>query len=290
MRSPRFISFALIALIALACRDPLTGAPKPTSLPLDPAWGTDPRWSDGAAEIARYDASQTVRNAPRAFQAVLLTVKEPFNLEKMAKSDEPSKAKRVADAIRMSMAFDFPTSADPRHFLGCVQIRADSPGRLLRQTISSQEMGGSTYKEFARHGSSGRYIWRSFWEEEGSGERPVPLDATHLTEEQLFLLVRALAFKPGLKFAAAVYPPQFSNRAPAPDPQSMKFDLAEGEDFELEGRTLKTWRIDGESSEKKGEPRRLQYLVGKEFPHPLLSFQSSDGLSLRLTKLERGKP
>lgn len=270
----RLLIFTLILIGATA------GADVRKEMPVDPAWARRATWDDGKAEVSKYDATQVIYGAPRSFEAVLLTVKEPVNTEVMIKSDS-GRGQGVVDAIKMNMVLEVPTPNYDYRFLACVQVRRDDPRVLLRETVGGQEWCGNVYKEFNALGA-GTFMWRSYFEAEGNGEIEVPIDAEHLTEEQLFLAVRALEFRENLQFDVAVYPTQLTNHVREKTAEAMQF-TAEKVEYKLGGKDQLAWKVMGESQ----GGRKLTFIVAANANRTLLEFTSSDGRSLKLKSTER---
>lgn len=282
------ILFAIVSLGGAAAR-----AESPAErLPLDGGWGTRGLWYDGNAEIAKYDAEQVVYRGVRRFEAVLMTVKETMNADLMIKADRPGATPRTIDALKLNMAVTIQTPNYPYHYLVCAQARLDDLGQLLRQTVGSQEWCGNTYKEFTTVGGQARFKWQSYFEREGNGVEDVELGGTAFTEEQLLMTLRSLRFEPGLKFDARVYPGQLTNHVPARTPVATSFEVAEGKPFELkvEGgeeaeilRVIDTWEV----TAKQAGGRTMRFVYGRDYPNPLVEFETSDGRKLTLKSLVR---
>lgn len=263
-----------LALLALAAAGP---APAGEASPFDPGWGVARLWNDGKAEVAVYDAEQKIYGAARRFEAVVLTVKEPVDLAKAIKTDRPADGRTVADALKTNFVMEIPTPNYDYRFLACVQSRAADLASLVRQTVSSQEWCGAVYKEFTTRDGRPRYLWNSYWEAEGVGERAAELGGGAVSEEQLFTLLRSLRFADGLRFDLKVHPPQFSNCVPEAGAEPTAFAV---EKEDSGGKPA--WLVAGHRGDY-----RIEFVFASEAPNPLLRFAASDGRAMRLKSIER---
>ncbi|HET9951767.1 MAG TPA: hypothetical protein VFS09_08245 [Candidatus Eisenbacteria bacterium] len=171
-------------------------------------------WQDGRAELSGYRYHVLRYGEPRAGQAVMITVTEPFSESKRVKADDP--AKNPADtfeALKMNLVRDFQTGIYDYNTMTSVFVRSRdfSP---VKVSFSGSEWCGNVYEEILFDRDAARQSLRSYFEGE-SGERSLRRPPGGVSEDQLFILVRGLRgdfLRAGERRTVALLPGSFVRR------------------------------------------------------------------------------
>lgn len=231
-------------------------------------------WDDGKAEVAVYDAERVVYGEPRKHTVRLITVYEDFNKEYYVKADWPYGEKPLLPVLKQNMNATIQTDTYPYHYMTTVFSERGHFGRTVKVAISSQEWCGTTYKEFQFWRDQPREVYHSYWDGEGSGVRDLPPNPNAFLEEELFLVLRGLPFREGLKVSFELYQGETTNKAPVPKSEPAELVVSEAED---------AWAV----TVRAQTGRRILYRFAKQYPHYLLSQEHSDGRTLALRSVER---
>ncbi len=272
----------VVSLVAFAAPSLAPSPPAPPAF--DPAWSRDPLWDDGQAEVALYQAKRPQYGKIETYEAVFIVVKEDFNPQLLVKADPPFEGKQLLPVLKLNAAHSYWTPNYPYHYLASVFVRRDDPAALVKLTVGSQEWCGNTFKE-VKAGARPELTYRSYWDGEGDGSRPLDLRPGDLLEEQLPLVLRGLAFAPGLEVRRHLLPSLLSNKlGKAPQFVDATIAVAGEETVSTTAGRLATWKV----SVKFGEIQQTWWFE-KAAPHTLVKMESSDGRAW-LLKARARKP
>lgn len=271
-RLPLFAAAGLLARIGGA-------AP----LPLGGGWAHDTVWDDGRAEVAVYAARRPIYGASRAYEAVLLTVKEEFDTAKLVKADPPLASRTTFTVIKQNVVREIPTPNYDYRITTSAFVERGEPGRLVKLAASSQEWCGVTWKLLRVRGDRASYEWSSYFDAEADGRQEFEWRADDLVVDQLPLSLRGLSFRDGLEFDARLHGAGFAtNHGAALHAVAAHFRVSGPQSLRLPIGDRQAWRVD--VNEPEG---RASYWFDVAGTHPLLRLERSDGEGLELSRLER---
>jgi hypothetical protein len=226
-------------------------------------------WDDGQAEVATYDASRIVYGKARPHTARLITVYEDLTKEFYTKADWPYGQKPILPVLKQIYLATIPTANYDYQYMTSTFVDRGEFGRTVKLTVSSQDWCGLTTKAFELWGNKPRMVYTSYWDGEGTGVRELGSNLDDHFEEDLFLNLRALPFKDGLRAAFWLYPPQTTPRAQDPRAVPAALTVAPGNEM---------WIVVVEAR----DGRELRYEFATEYPHVLRKFDHSDGRTMTL--------
>jgi hypothetical protein len=249
-------------------------------------WAAGAPWDDGLAEVATYEGHRVVQGADRPHTVVVLTRAEDLNREHMTRAEWPYGEKPILRGLRQSQIASVPGPNYPTHFAVHLFFERDDISLPIRVVASAQEWEGTTFKEFDQTFVPPRQTYSSFHDGEGRGTRT--LTSTNAWfEEQLPLVLRTLPFEEGLRAMFALYDPQATTRAAAPKATTavLRVERPAGAVRVPAGtwEPERAWQVTVQAQ----DGRTLRYAFAAEEPHPLLSFDASDGRAWQLERLER---
>lgn len=282
---------AILSLLALACAAPAPQPPAPREpeLPVSaPAgftadWARDALWDDGRAEVAFYDARRPVYGRPTDYPATLIVVKEDLDARTLVKADPPYEGRALLSAMKLGADHRFDAPTMPYRFTLSAFVRRDAPTRLVKLVFGGQEWCGVTYKRLDASGAAARLDFHSYFDGEASGSHPAAFAANDLAEDQLPLALRGLDFAAGLEVRTRILPTLASIRVPGPPVPADAILRVAGAETVATGRGAEeAWKVEVAF----GEVRQTWWLA-RERPHTVLAMESSDGRSLRLSRVTR---
>lgn len=291
MRIPAILLLAFPGLLAITCAAPAPQPPAPREPGLsvsDPAgfiadWARDALWDDGRAEVAFYDARRPVYDRPTNYPATLLVVKEDLDARTLVKADPPYEGRALLPAMKLGADHRFDAPTMPYRFTLTTFVRRDAPARLVKLVFGGLEWCGVTFKRLEASGPAARLDFHSYFDGEASGSHPLELAPGDLAEDQLPLALRGLDFAPGLEVRTRILPTLASIRVPRPPVLADAAIRVAGTEAVTTGRGREeAWKVEVSF----GEVRQTWWLA-RERPHTVLAMESSDGRSLRLTRVTR---
>jgi len=204
MRTLR-LATALWALVGLAA------GPAPAAVN-EPEFGA--YWRDGRAELDGYRLTVNRYGHPRAAQAVLVYVTEPFSASKHVKVDDPSKNPTdTFDALKLNFVRRFQTGVYDYHTMVSLFTRSldFSP---VKVTFTSAEWCGQVCEQLDFTGSRVSERFDSYFEGE-SAVRTLEIPPAAVVEDDLFILLRGLRgayLAPGRSSAIRILSSPFYSR------------------------------------------------------------------------------
>jgi len=261
----------------------------PAPIPLETEWSRSPVWDDGLAEVAVYDAHRTVYGVQRDFETVMLTVKEEMALKEGVKADPPYEGRDLTTVLKMNLVSRIPTENYAYDYMTSVFVEREDPRVLLKLAQSSQEWCGTTFKEIVAFGGAlPRLIFHSYFDGQGDGSVPLPIDRATLPEEQLLLVMRA-ASRPASGTASGfrVYESLVTNSARAPVPRALSARWGGREEIRTPAGTFVTDRIDLVTEGGAEDTVAMSFWIEAEGRRALVRFVSGDGRSLTLKSITR---
>lgn len=262
-------------------------APPPAGLPIDPAFAASPVWDDGKAEVAHYEAHRVVYGIDRSFETTLITVKEEFDARTAVKADEPYEGRTLTTVLKLNIVSRIPTTNYPYDYLTSIFVRRDDPRVLVKAAGSSQEWCGTTFKEVVTWDGPPRLLFHSYFDGQADGSHPIELDTGRLLEDQLLLVMRAVAPPSGEGTLVAVHESLISNAVPrAPAARLLSLVNAGEETVLTPAGRFETTRYDlRDGTAKAGAV--LSYWIEKASRRALVRFTAADGRSLLLKEITR---
>lgn len=245
-----------------------------------PAFTSSSTWHDGKAEVATYDSTRTVYGKTRRFETTAIVVKEKVGRFSRVKVDNPKAQEPTLDGAKLHLMQRFETENYPYHFAITVLVEREQPFRLIKQSVSSQEWCGTTFQQINHLGQAWKYWWDSYWEGEGHGQ--IILQTAPVTEEQLLLALRSVAWKADSRYRMPIIWGLHSTKARAGDPIDTEIHCQGQVQVETPAGTFTCWDIQVQAGNS-----RARFRVGTEAPFPLVEYQGSEGRTLKLKSLRR---
>jgi hypothetical protein len=194
----------------------------------------DGLWEDGNAEIARFDARQMRYGELRDGELILITVKEPFDPERLVKADGPHHEHTI-DALKLNTLLTFQTGVYTYRQMASAFVTRDALAPMKLAT-SSQEWCGTTSAFFTIRGQRGLLRSFSYFGAEAERSSSLALPADVVLEDALPVWLRALDWDVERR-AIHLVPSQLSNRAMTADPVGAEVEVGAVEAIEVpEGR------------------------------------------------------
>ena len=277
------LSTALLGCRNEAERTEKTGPPAPAQAlqPImrhfDEQWAMRKHWDDGLAEVATYDAERVVYRKKRQFELTLITVKEEFNREFNAKTDD-YKRLDVFPVMKVNVFCQIPADQYPYHYLTSLFFRRDQPVALHKLTTSSQEWCGNTFKAIVDDGVSLKQSYNSYWDQQGTGSRDLRRDV--LLEDALPYTLRTLRFDQRPTFGLVVMDLQQTSKAALPLYYRARLTTAEAPAAEA---AAPAWRV----AVQLAPGKQNVYWFARAYPNILLRQTTWDGRTLRLKSQRR---
>lgn len=264
---------AVGAALLVGCSPPDPRAPS-TGV----AWGDDPRFADGLAEIATYDAALLREGAIRTARAYTILVSEDLVPSSLVKADDWRRP-GLLRAHKFAVHTAVPT--------GMSQFRESTVVFLeqatyapLRVTYSSQDFCGLTFEELLRRGDRWVHRWSSYWEDDGGhGERFLP---DGIPVDALPAWVRAIPLRPGMRFERTVILSLQGSQASSPPAVVASFEVSGPHLVEVPAGRFDTFEV-----RVRGEGVDLQVSVERQFPNRVVAWTDTLGQSFRLVKSQR---
>ena len=277
------LSTALLGCRNEAERTEKTGPPAPAQAlqPImrhfDEQWAMRKHWDDGLAEVATYDAERVVYRKKRQFELTLITVKEEFNREFNAKTDD-YKRLDVFPVMKVNVFCQIPADQYPYHYLTSLFFRRDQPVALHKLTTSSQEWCGNTFKAIVDDGVNLKQSYNSYWDQQGTGSRDLRRDV--LLEDALPYTLRTLRFDQRPTFGLVVMDLQQTSKAALPLYYLARLTTAEAPAAEA---AAPAWRV----AVQLAPGKQNVYWFARAYPNILLRQTTWDGRTLRLKSQRR---
>ena len=168
-------------------------------------------WYDGKAELSGYSLTVSRYGEERQGRAVMITVTEPYSLERQVKSDRPVPAD--INALKVNLVRDFQTGMYDYNTMLSVFLN-DKDFALAKVSFSSAEWCGHVYEEQVVSGGQVHTQRMSYFDGE-SGTLELPHKSQGAAEDQLFVLLRGLRgeyLAPGEKKSLDVLPSPYWTR------------------------------------------------------------------------------
>lgn len=265
------------------------GAPVVRSLPVDSSWGRSPVWDDGRAEVAHYESHRRVYTMDRAYETILITVKEDFDRDRAVKAEPPYEGRDLIAVLKLNVLSRIETDNYPYNYMTSLFVKRDDPRTLVKLTGSSQEWCGTTFKEIVTHDGPPRMEFHSYFDTQADGTYPIDLAGGALLEEQLFLVLRAADLERGKEYRIPVYGSLITNSAERPWTQMRSITLGADETLMTPAGPFAARRIDVKPAAEGGPDTvpQLTFWIGKGSDRALVKFESTDGRSLLLSRISR---
>jgi hypothetical protein len=258
MRRRVLLFFALLAVVSVC----------PADVVWNPAFGTDPLWNDGNAEVAAYEARDILYGVPRASRAVLIVVAEDLSPEKLVKADAPEPGKSIR-VLKLNHVRSIETGMYAYEQM--LSAFLDAPGlRPVKLSIASHDWCGNTFVEWRRDRNV--LSVRSYFD--AIGDRDVPLGpGDALFYDSLPLKLRGLDFARTRSGTIRLIETLFTIRPQASAPVEARLEVRTGRD---------RYRVE---ISRGGKKDALEFERG--FPHRLLLWERADGAVLTLRSARR---
>jgi len=260
----------------------LVGPSSGATPPISASWAEDRVWDDGLAEVAMYEASRPIYGAPRSYEAILLTVKEDFDAEKLIKANTPFGQRAIVTVLKQNAVREIATPNYDYRIMTSTFVERDDPTRLVKLTSGSHEWCGNTWKAIRSRDGRLVYDWSSYIDGEGDGAQLLDVGPGDLLEDQLPLVLRGLEFREGLAFEFRMLPGMANTHAGPGGWIPASLRIAGRETVELPVGSIDAWRV-----EIVAAGRTASYWFDVDGTHPLVQAEVPGADSLRLKKIER---
>lgn len=252
------------------------------TLPISSDWARDPVWDDGKAEVAVYEASRVIYGAPRAYEAVLLTVKEDLDAAKLVKADPPYGNRSIVTVLKQNAVREIPTPNYDYRIMTSTFVEREDPTRLVKLTSGSHEWCGNTWKAIRSRDGHTVYDWSSYFDGESDGFQALEFGPGSLTEDQLPMALRGLDFREGLTFDVRLLPSLANNRGGRLGLGETTILVRELQTISVPAGRTRAWKV-----QVVGSRRNTTYWFDSAGTHPMVAMESSDGDVLHLIRIER---
>ncbi|MFQ5655196.1 MAG: hypothetical protein ACE5GW_10770 [Planctomycetota bacterium] len=257
----------------------------PEAPPLRTEFLLSPHWEDGKAEVSRYESTRTVYGRERRFETVMITVKEEIGAESRVKIDPSSSREKPIPGFKLHLFQRFDTENYPYHYGITALVRREDPLELIKQSVSSQEWCGVTYQQVTRRGEEWIYWWDSYFEGEAQGSRVLPLRP--VTEEQLLLALRGIAWRQDLEIELPVMWEMPSNRARARGPFPAVVRCEAREPQSSPAGKFDFWRVTARARGEGSKGQAATFWISTVHPYDLVRYEGSLGRTLLLKERRR---
>ena len=281
-----FIGWLLLALgMALG---PAAGQASPEGLRVEGAWSRDAVWDDGQAEVAHYDSRRRVYAVERAFETVIITVKEDFDRGRAVKADPPYAGRDLVTVLKMNVLSRIQTENYPYNYMTSVFVKREDPGVLVKLAGSSQEWCGTTFKEVVTWDGMPYLLFHSYFDGQGDGRHPLALGRESLLEDQLLLALRGARLQQGLPYRFNLYDSLITNSVRPPAAHAVSATFVGAEDVTVPAGSFRAERIEvkPEAGRLRDRPS-LVYWIEQGGMRALVKWEASDGRSLALKAIAR---
>jgi hypothetical protein len=238
-----------------------------------PGFGTAPLWNDGQAEVSVYDAHDIKYGIPRSSRAVLIVVAEDLLPDRLVKADAPASGAPLVRVLKLNHVRSISTGVYAYQQMLSVFLAADSldPVKL---TMTSHEWCGNSFAEWRMDRAA--LELRTYFEKPGDVDVPLrPAGAVFY--DALPLKLRGLDFARTRRGPIRIIDSVFSNRPTPPVVEEALLTVAPAA-----GGPSARYRV----VVARGD-RRDVFELAAAAPHRLLSWDRSDGGSLRLRDSRR---
>jgi hypothetical protein len=242
----------------------------------------DSVWFDGLAEVSVYEATRDRYGVPRRFEARLIVVSEEFDPVTLVKSDRP-RAEGVLPVLKVHLMYDVPTEPYSYHFASSVFVDRRDPFVAWKLTATANEWCGITTHHLSLGTRPARLQWHSYFDGEGDADVALDWPAQAVTEEQLLVAVRGLAFSEGLEVPLQVLSRLTEDHARMPSLRAGTLRVgAAHEVADAAGTMHPAWPVTVDLPQG-----RLLYEVEVNSPHRVILHEAPGGLTMRLRESER---
>ena len=131
-------------------------------------------------------------------------------------------------------------------------------------------------------------VFHSYFDGQADGRYPLAIEGGALLEEQLFLVLRAAALKPGERYSFPLFDSLVTNSAKQPMPAPVEAVLGGEETVATPAGSFPTRRIEvrGVRSPSAAAPL-LTFWIENRGARALVKFSAADGRSLLLKEISR---
>jgi len=235
-------------------------------------------WDDGRAEVALYDVSGSRYGLERAFEAITVVVKEPFDLERHVKAAAGQDG-RSTEVLKLNHEVTLPTGVYSYRQMATLQLRR-SDLEPLKLTTTSQELCGITTKHW-RSDHPDRLRTHSYFDGEGDRDHELPADEAWVFYDALPLKLRSMT--PSAEpLELRLLPPQLSNRAPAPELAPAVLRWGGIEELATPVGAISVRQVTLEHAGGQDV-----FSLQEDFPHILVRWQQADGTTYLLRNMRR---
>lgn len=241
-----------------------------------------PVWDDGLAEIARYDATRVIYGEERGHEALFITVKERFDLDRAVKADPPYDGRRLGDVLKQNQISEIATPNYPYRYMASVFVERENPWRAVKTSVSSQEWCGTSFHRFDQPGGAAAIEYRTYFDGEAEGTIDLDFKRDDLIEDQLPLTLRYLRYDRPFSTHARLLPGFVSNRAPTGVMREMIIEYSGKETIRAAGREWDCFRV-----EVSGDGVIRLFHIADDESRTLVRYRAGDGRSLTLESIER---
>ena len=149
-------------------------------------------WYDGNAEVSSYQYQVLRYGEWRTGTSVAIFVTEPFNFEKMVKSNS-SKGDGIKNAMKLNLIKDFPTGIYDYNIMMSVFSGIENGaffGVPVKVTFSSQEWCGHVWQQTIHRANVVSTITHSYFEDEEQDTKKAKVPQNVVLEDAVFLWAR----------------------------------------------------------------------------------------------------
>lgn len=271
----RLVARATIAVLTLtiaagaACQQ--APAPPPAGALVDgTVFANLPVWNDGYAEMAYYDAVDTIYGKQRDYTRVHLLNRQHMNATSGVK--DPTGGPDAVAVFKFSIAEQIPTENYNYRLFGTAFIACDTM-RPFKLAVSSQEWCGTTYKTLRWRDDQLEVASFSYFPDEG--DKTWTREVASVPAESLFVVARA-AVAAGLAepVAFSVLPEMRGTHEVIPDAMSATLSVdATAVGVQTPGGSFTIRRV---TVERGDDRSAYTYDISTTAPHELVAFVVGD--------------
>lgn len=254
-------------------------------------------WYDGFAELAGYDLNFRRYGVDRSGVAVTIFVTETFSNAARVKAD-PGRHPESDElpVMKLNLIQDFPTGVYDYNlmsssFVALEGINKRPAGSATKISFSSQEWCGHAYAQLLFDAETIRFESHSYFDGEGDQSETLKNPARGISEDALFHWARGFAAPAVAPGASAEVQILRSLEEARLEHVPMKWSKAKLSRA-AKSQTLKAPAGSIEvtvASAAIEAGRSWTFYIEKAFPHRLIGWDRSDGVTARLLKSERLK-
>jgi hypothetical protein len=235
-------------------------------------WLQDAYWKDGKAEFNFYEARIVRYGQLRDCEVIHILVREDFAPETPVKADD-WKRPGVYPVLKLNQILQVPTGIYVYQQMHSAFWRIGD-GRLVKQSLTSNDSCGNTFKLFERAGDAWNYHFHTYWESMSEGTERFDAPADGIFYDELPARVRSIDFAAAARgsFPIALAPTiiQSKKGSVAFAPASVEY----APDVDAARIAVTVAHAGGKDT----------FLLDAAPPHRLLEWRMADGGSLRLKR------